>query len=250
VSSPTCSPVSVADVLHPLGPLPAVVYWRRRLLVLGCAVGVLGGGGWLGVAVATGSPDDDRAVTVAAGEGPLPAPALDQVVPSLAAVQLPTTAPTAEPDDPAEPVGEPQAEQEQVEVSPADGGPCSNDMIAVEVRPTPASAPVGSKPTFDLVVTNVSPVSCVRALDKGLQEILMVDASGARVWGSNDCFPEATTDPRTLQAGESVTFPVLWGGLSSTPGCTTERVPPPPGSYSLRGRLDTATSPDAAFTLT
>ena len=47
----------------------------------------------------------------------------------------------------------------------------------------------GSKPTFELVVRNVSAVPCVRDLDKELQEILLLDADGARVWGSNDCFP-------------------------------------------------------------
>ena len=43
-------------MLHPVGPLPTAVYWRRRLLVLVGTLGVLGGGGWLGVAVATGDP--------------------------------------------------------------------------------------------------------------------------------------------------------------------------------------------------
>ncbi|WP_249522988.1 MucR family transcriptional regulator [Modestobacter marinus] len=233
-------------MLPPVGPLPAVVYWRRRLLVLGCAVGVLGGGGWLGAAAATGSPEEDAVVSAPDG-GSAPAPALDQVVPSLVAVQLPSPPPTAVP---AEDPEEQDPEQPPAESLPVDGGPCSNDMIGVEVRPTPASSPVGSKPTFDLVVTNVSPVSCVRSLDKGLQEIVMVDGSGTRVWGSNDCFPEETTDPRTLQPGESVVFPVVWGGLSSTPGSTAERTPPAPGDYRLRGRLDTATSPDATFTLT
>jgi hypothetical protein len=123
-------------------------------------------------------------------------------------------------------------------------------MIAVEVRADPPSTPVGSKPTFDLVVTNVSPVPCVRSLDKGLQEIVLADAAGNRVWGSNDCFPEANSDPRTLQPGESVVFPVLWSGLGSTPGCAGERVRPPAGPYLLRGRLDTKTSADAPFTLT
>jgi hypothetical protein len=70
------------------------------------------------------------------------------------------------------------------------------------------------------------------------------------VWGSNDCFPEASSDVRTLQPGEAATFPVLWSGLSSAPGCTAERSVPGAGGYLLRGRLDTRTSPDAAFTLT
>jgi hypothetical protein len=229
-------------VLHPVGPLPAAVYWRRRFLVLAGTLGVLGGGGWLGVAaVSSGSSPDT--VAVAADAAPAPAPALDQVAPSLAAVQVPTPAPT--PSSAA-----PTTEAPPTAPGPVSGGPCADDMIGVEVRPDPASTPVGSKPTFDLVVTNVSPVACVRTLDKGLQEIVLLDAGGNRVWGSNDCFPEASSDVRTLQPGEAVEFPVLWSGLGSAPGCAGERSAPGPGSYVLRGRLDTKTSPDATLTLT
>ncbi|WP_299955969.1 MucR family transcriptional regulator [uncultured Modestobacter sp.] len=233
-------------MLHPVGPLPASVYWRRRLLALGCALGVLGGGGWVAVAAATAGDESPADVVVESGAAAAPVPGLEQVVPALAAVQVPTIPPTTAPEPPA---ADPPAE---VAAPPAQvaGGPCGDEMIAVEVRPDPASAPVGSKPTFDLVVTNTSSVSCVRDLDKALQEIVLLDAAANRVWGSNDCFPEATTDQRTLQPGESAAFPVLWGGLTSSPGCAGERVAPPPGDYVLRGRLDTDTSSDAAFTLT
>ena len=226
-------------MLHPVGPLPAAVYWRRRLLLLGLVLAVLGGGGWLAVA-AFGS--DAGADQVAAAGGDVARPSLEQVVPSLAAVDVPTIAATPEPAPeseapPAAPAG------------PAPGGPCGDDMIAVEVRvPAPAVA-AGSKPSLDLVVTNVSAVPCVRALDKGLQEIVLLDRAGNRVWGSNDCFPEASSDTRTLAPGEAAVFPVVWGGLTSAPGCTAPRVTPPPGDYLLRGRLDTKTSGDTALRL-
>ncbi|WP_222192467.1 MucR family transcriptional regulator [Modestobacter italicus] len=233
-------------MLHPVGPLPASVYWRRRLLALGCALGVLGGGGWVAVAAATGDAETSTDAAGEPGAEPTPIPGLEQVVPALAAVQVPTIPPTTAPEPTApEPSAEVPAPPAQVA-----GGPCGDDMIAVEVRPDPASAPVGSKPTFDLVVTNTSPVPCVRDLDKALQEIVLLDAASNRVWGSNDCFPETTTDQRTLQPGEAAAFPVLWGGLTSSPGCAGDRVPPPPGDYVLRARLDTKTSADAAFTLT
>jgi hypothetical protein len=229
-------------VLHPVGPLPTAVYWRRRLLALVGTLGVLGGGGWLGVAVATGEPAQSD--TVAAG-APASTPALEQVVPSLAAVQVPTPTParttTPVAPVPSAPVPEP---------GPVAGGPCSDDMIVVEVRPETASAPAGGKPTFDLVVTNISPVACVRVLDKGVQEIVLLDGTGTRVWGSNDCFPETSADQRTLQPGEAAVFPVLWSGLSSAPGCTAPRVTPGVGDYVLRGRLDTKASADASFSLT
>jgi hypothetical protein len=227
-------------VLHPVGPLPSAVYWRRRLLVLVGTVGVLGGGGWLAGAAATGEGPQPGTVATAPTEAVAP-PALEQVVPSLAAVRVPTPAP---------PASAPPASGAPGSAGPVAGGPCSDDMIAVGVRPQTPSAPVGGKPTFDLVVANVSPVACVRVLDKALQEIVLLDGAGNRIWGSNDCFPETGSDTRTLQPGESAVFPVLWSGLSSAPGCTAQRVTPAPGSYLLRGRLDTKPSGDTPFTLT
>jgi hypothetical protein len=230
-------------VLHPVGPLSAAVYWRRRLLVLALLVAVLGGGGWLAVAAVTGSGGG----TAAADSGPSEAastasatpPALERVVPSLASVQTPTPPPTTTTPPPAEPAAPP---------APTAGGPCSDDMIALEVR-TPGSSPVGGKPTFELVVANVSTVPCVRVLDAGLQEVVLVDSAGTRQWGSNDCFPEASTDTRTLAPGETVAFPLVWGGLGSEPTCTAVRNPLAPGQYVVRGRLDTKISPDAIFTI-
>jgi len=234
-------------VLHPVGPLPAAVYWRRRLLALGCAVGVVGGGGWLGAAVVSGGPDDALTVAAPSGDAARTPPGLEQVVPSLAAVQVPTAAPSPAPS--ASPATS-EAPAASVPAGPTAGGPCSDDMIEVQVRPEPASAAVGSKPTFELVVTNVSPVACVRTVDAPLQEIILIDEAGDRVWGSNDCFPETAVGERTLQPGETVVFPVPWGGLTSEPGCAAARTNPPAGTYVLRGRLDTEVSPDATFTLT
>ncbi len=228
-------------MLHPVGPLPAAVYWRRRLLVLALLLAVLGGGGWLVVAALSGAGGGTATTTAAAtteASAATEPPALEQVVPSLASVRTPTPAP----EPPAEPA------PEAAPASPTPGGPCGDDAIELEVR-TPGSAPVGGKPTFELVVTNVSPVPCVRVLDERLQEVVLLDAAGNRVWGSNDCFPGDGTDTRTLAPGESVTSPLVWGGLTSEPSCTAPRTTPEPGQYAVRGRLDTKTSPDAPFTI-
>jgi hypothetical protein len=230
---------TVPGVLHPVGPLPAAVYWRRRLLVLALLLAVLGGGGWLVAALTGGDGGTATSAAAATTDAADPSdepPALEQVVPSLASVQTPTPAP------------EPAAEPEPAPASPTPGGPCSDDAIGLEVR-APGSTPVGGKPTFELVVTNASSVPCVRVLDAGLQEVLLLDAAGNRVWGSSDCFPETNSDTRTLAPGESVAFPLTWGGLTSEPSCTAERTTPAPGQYVLRGRLDTKTSADTAITL-
>jgi hypothetical protein len=168
-------------------------------------------------------------------------PQLELVVPSMVRVATPTP-----PELPAEADADPALAA--APAGPAPGDPCTDDMIAVEVR-TPPTVASGSKPTFELLVSNVSAVPCLRALDKGLQELVLVDPAGNRLWGSNDCFPEASSDARTLAPGETVVFPIVWGGLSSEPTCTAARSPLPPGSYLLRGRLDTEVSADAPLTI-
>jgi hypothetical protein len=225
-------------VLRPVGPLPAGVYWRRRLVVLVVLLAILGGAGWLGWTLWTGRAGGSSGVGAAATRS-TEIPALERVVPSLASIRTPT---------PPSSTLAAEASSESTPGGPGPGSVCTDDMLGLVVR-APASAPVGSKPTFELVVTNTSDVPCVRALDKGLQELVLLDSAGTRLWGSNDCFPETSDDTRTLAAGEAVSFPVIWGGLTSAPGCTGERVPPAPGNYVLRGRLDTKTSPDTEFQL-
>jgi hypothetical protein len=227
-------------VWHPVGALPARVYWRRRLLVLALVLAVLGGGAWLAVGLLTRDGGGGTAAAAESGS-PVRAPALDRVVPSLARVATPTPAevPLA-----AEGAGDPAP----APVGPVAGGPCTDEMIDLTVR-APATVAVGSKPTFELVVSNVSAVPCTRTLDKGQQEIVLLDGAGTRVWGSNDCFPEASSDLRTLAPGETLAFPLVWGGLTSEPGCAAPRATPSPGAYALRGRLESKVSVDVPFAL-
>jgi hypothetical protein len=224
-------------VLHPVGPLPAAVYWRRRLVLLLVLLVVLGGGGWLGVTLLSGSGD-----TAAAADSTPPAvgtPALDRVVPSLAGVQTPTPPPSTT----APPAEAPAAPAQEA------GAPCGDDVIALEVR-TPGTVPSGTGPVFELVVTNTAAVPCTRVLDAQLQEMVLLDGAGARLWGSNDCQPGSSSDTRTLAPGEQVVFPLTWSGLTSEPTCSAARVPVAPGTYVVRARLDTKTSPDAPLQIT
>ncbi|MGZ4641516.1 MAG: MucR family transcriptional regulator [Blastococcus sp.] len=224
-------------MLHPVGNLPTAVYWRRRLVVLVVLLALLGGAAYLGYYLVSRNGSGATA-TAAATTRPSGTPALEQVVPSMRSLRTPSALPTTK----AVPAPAPTS------AAPTPGGPCTDAMLSVTVR-APASAAVGSKPTFTLVVTNTAAVPCVRALDKGLQELVLVDSSGHRVWGSNDCFPESSSDTRTLAPHATVTFPVIWGGLTSEPTCTAARVRPKPGAYALHGRLATKASANVPFRL-
>jgi hypothetical protein len=231
-------------VWHPVGELPAAVYWRRRLVVLVVLLGVFAGVSWLIVALVSGrigSPSSGASAGTSA-EPALPTPALERVVPSFTALRTPTPPPRTS-------LRPTAVARVPHTAAPAPGGPCTDEMLGLAVR-APAAVAVGSKPTFELVVRNTSRVPCVRSLDKALQEIVLIDRRGTRLWGSNDCFPSAGPDTRTLNPGAAVSFPLIWGGLTSEPTCKAPRVPPPAGAYLLRGRLDTKTSPDTPITLT
>lgn len=222
-------------MLHPVGKLPATVYWRRRLVLLGVLLVVLGGGGWGGYLLMTRTASAASSSTTATR--PSGTPALERVVPPFSALLTPSPMAAAIPSvAPRPPAG------------PKPGGPCSDAMIRVAVH-APASVPVGSKPTFVLVVTNTAAVPCTRALDKGLQEMVLFDAQGHRTWGSNDCFPEASSDRRLLAPHQAVSFPIVWGGLTSTPGCKAARVRPHLGAYVLRARIAGKASPNTPLRL-
>ncbi|MCW2700547.1 MAG: uncharacterized protein JWQ45_2082 [Blastococcus sp.] len=226
---------------HPVGELPAAVYWRRRLVVTAVLLGVLAGFSWVGVTLLSGRFSSDASDTSVgtSGKAAVPAPALERVVPSLTALRTPTP---PLPAPVAKSVPAPTA------AAPVAGGPCADGILGLVVR-APAAIDVGSRPTFQLVVQNTSGVPCVRPLHRALQEIVLLDGRGTRLWGSNDCLSGAGPDTRTLLPGVAVSFPLLWDGLTSEPTCSAARVPPAAGAYLLRGRLDTKRTPDLQIVL-
>jgi hypothetical protein len=233
---------SVREVLHPVGRLPARVYWRRRLLVLAVLLALLAGAGWVVIRLVDPPGEGSTAAGAASSSGSVPTPALELVVPSLASVPSPDTAPRTPP-------AEARRTAATRSVGPSPGGPCADGMIALTMR-APTQVPAGSSPALQIVVQNVSEVACVRRLDGALQEIELFAAGGDRVWGSNDCRPEPSDRRVTLAPRDGVTLEIVWSGRTSEPGCASERTVPKAGDYVLRGRLDTKMTPDRRIRLT
>ena len=126
--------------------------------------------------------------------------------------------------------------------------PCTNAMLATGAEIDPPVHRVGSQPVLRLVVTNVSGQPCVRDLDAARQEIVVWSGDGAtRLWSSNDCLNDPTTDLRTLVPGRPVAFALTWGERTTTPGCAQPRTVVPAGSYRLMVRLDDLISPPTPF---
>ena len=228
-------------MLHPVGSLPASVYWRRRAVAIAAALGVLlmvwvalphgdgGGGGRQDTAALVGSPSPigggaDLAGRDAAGGRPRPG----------RQHRRGRRRPGHTDDQPGRPPPPPK--------------PCTDRALSLRVVPERPAYQVGAKPVFDLVVRNVSAASCVRDLGARLQEVLLY-AGARRLWSSNDCYPEGERNVRVLRPAESATFSVEWSGLSSRPSCAGTRVRVGTGTYAAVARLGTLVSPRARLDL-
>lgn len=237
---------TVVRVLHPVGPLPASVYWRRRAVAFAGVVGVLlvfwailpggGGAGGRDTAAAVGSPSPSATASVDP-DGLTASPATDD--PGRAA------------DDDGPATGgstttpAPTSRQPAPKPAPA---PCTDAELRLAVSPAQPAYLVGQAPVLRLQVRNVATVSCTRDLGAALQEVVLYRGS-TRLWSSNDCYPEGQRDHELMRPGVLHTFSVTWSGLSSRPKCFGDRTRVGAGSYALVGRLGSLVSPRAPLTL-
>jgi hypothetical protein len=273
-------------VLQPNGPLPAAVYWRRRVLAAAVLIAVIAALIWLVAAVA-GHDDAQRAARLA-GAGAGAGDVMWRVPQAAGDSASPTAASLATSPDPSQPPGgaAPYRFPAALAADSAGGAPrsyrpgdgalgapaprgrvnatnppglrpplgpppaCPDQVTAVAAQPERPEYEAGARPVFRFVVTNTGRLACTRDLDPGLQELLVFAADGAtRVWSSNDCYPGGGVDVRLLRPGETVAASLTWSGRSSHPGCAGQRVPVPAGDYVVVARLGQLTSPPTRFHL-
>lgn len=247
-------------VLHPVGPLPATVYWRRRVGVIVVTVLALALVVWLLVSLTAGSAPDPTAQRSALGESRSASSTTSASATTAPTTALPTapgtttTAPATTPAPTAAPSAAATAPAPAaVAPAPAAAAPpvCPDTAIRLTAQVAAPSYPVGQQPVFRILVTNTSPVACTRDLDAGLQQVLVYSADHAtRLWSSNDCFPGKSVDVPTMNPGEVKTYSVKWSGTSSEPTCQAVRTPLPASAYTAVVRLGGLTSQPVPFTLT
>ena len=213
-------------LLHPRGPLPAEVYWRRRAITF-LVVVVL-----LALLMRSCGGDGDGDATLNAGGSQSPSAAAAPTTPSVAASSAaarPSPSPSPSP-------------------SRVEGAPCRDADLAVTATANAKDYAGGVRPRLTLVVTNQGPVSCSRDLGAALRELRVVSGTD-RVWSSDDCAPGGDPQVVVLPAGGSRSFPVTWSRTRSRPGCPGGREPAAAGTYRVIGRLGTIERPGDVFTL-
>jgi len=200
-------------VLHPVGPLPASTYWRRRAVLLGVLVLVL-----LLVRSALGGDGGDPAAA--------PGGATPTATRKATATRAPSATPTRRPGT----------------------GTCSDRALRLTTRTDVRSYPAGTTPKITVTVTNTSGTTCRRDLGGRALEVLVY--SGAdRIWSNDDCSPDTAASVQTLRAGATLETSVSWSRARSAPGCPSGRPQAQPGTYVVRARLGTLEAERAVFSL-
>ncbi|HEV2888981.1 MAG TPA: hypothetical protein VGX28_01250 [Frankiaceae bacterium] len=209
-------------LLHPRGPLPPSVYWRRRLVTFGAVLVVLalllracGGGG---------------------GGSVTPAP-------STSPTGGATGATGPRPTGPSGPTGHATTPAAQV-------GPCPDTAIVVSARADAQTYPASRRPILTISIANKGAVPCTRDVGQAAREI-RVTSGNARIWSSDDCSPGGGSQVVTLLPGAApLTFSVTWSRRRSAPDCPAGAELAEPGTYRVTGRFGEVLSTGDTFSLT
>jgi len=189
----------------PVGPLPARVYWRRRL-VLGLAL----------VAVIV--------VIVLI----IVKPGSSSQSPAVAETPAPTTAPVSSAPPAAQPAAEPQ--------------PCRSEQVAVEAVTDASDYAPGTQPQLSLTVTNRGTAPCTINAGTGAQ-VFTVTSGTDVYWTSTDCQTAPSDQQVVLEPGVTVnsSSPITWDRTRSAPETcegAREEVPAGGASYYLTTSVD------------
>mgnify|MGYP000053044124 FL=1 len=199
----------MSTIRKPVGPQPAAVYWRRRIIVLLGLVAVIAVVVLIIVrpGASQGAQPDETGTPVATTATDAPATA------------LPT---------------------EEVAV---DGDPCAPEHIVVEPVTDATTYAAGELPELTVTLTNTGPNVCV--LNAGTAAQVFTITSGNEVyWTSTDCQVDPIDAEVSLTPGEplSSAAPIVWNRTRSDPDTCDDdsREPVPAGgaSYHLSVSVD------------
>jgi hypothetical protein len=207
------------------GPLPARVYWVRRLMVLGIAlllvVGIakmLGGSG----GAAAGGAGADRARTVA-----------DTSTTQASSGATPEVGPSSGPAGPA--IGAPTHHRRGHAASPVTrvampSGPCQASDVAVS--PSVPKPIAGRDITLVLDVSSISTPACTWQLSPSSLALKITSGSDL-IWTTAECARQIPTQDLVLRQAAPVRVRLTWNAERSEPGCPARTQWAMPGTYHL-----------------
>ncbi|MFJ1793774.1 hypothetical protein [Kitasatospora griseola] len=259
---------------QPVGPLPASIYWRRRVVVLAVLAVALLLVGWL----AFGTGGDGKQKKAADTTNPLPAPA-QSITPGAspsgsaitsrpgggsgsgsgggAAGDLNVTGGTGGGSGggsgsgnggsgsnggsggsgggrAATPGPSPAVNTPEVMALPV----CATSQLSLELAPAQNSFAAKDKPRLALTVRNSSGSGCRVNLSHENSALTITSSTNERIWSSADCVPERVDAWAQIAGNSGVTETFGWDRSRSKPQCATaDPTPAQPGNYLVQADL-------------
>lgn len=218
------------------GPLPARVYWTRRILVLGVAVGLV-------VAMV-------QLVSLAVGGAPRQPDQVAQVAGDTEASETPAA-------DATEPAGEPKgdrkkqrdkkSERDPGPVLAAPEGPCTDRDIAV--TPSARKTVAGSPITFVLELRTIQTPACTWEVSP--QSLTVKITSGNDdIWFSTQCPRAIPREDVVIRSNVSTEVEVTWSAKRSDEDCSRLTDWAMPGWYHIEAAALAGEPSDLQFQLT
>lgn len=210
----------MSHVTRPRGPLPARVYWTRRLLVMALAFGLvfgiahlLGSGGSGGPAARPVGADASTAASSTGSTAP-------SASPQAAATAGATAGATGQAAKAAAPTPTPLA---------TPSGPCvGSDVVATPSVKGHAYA--GGPVVFTMTLTTQTSPACT--WDVSARSLAVKVTSGSdRIWSSQDCVGAVPKQVVVVRKDHPVTVAVGWNGQRSDADCTRTTAWAEPGFY-------------------
>ncbi len=213
------------SVTRPRGPLPARVYWVRRVMVLAVVFGLV-----FGISRLLGGSDgpEGPAATPAAAVGSASTSPSPTATDTATAGAQPVTGPTAAPT----PAKKKKKKNGQVRVPlAAPTGPCRDR----DVRVVPAmrdNAYAGGDVRLTLELSTFESPACNWEVSADSLAVRLTSGSD-RIWTSQQC-PNAVPDTAVvLRKRRPVLVDVTWSGRRSDAGCSRNTLWAEPGWYHL-----------------
>ena len=197
----------MSGVVHPVGPKPPTVYWRRRavfavlvLLTLYLFGRVIfGGNSSTGAPVA--APSKSAVKTASASSKPT-----ISASPSVSAT----------PEDIVDPITQQSASPVATKTQPP--GTCGDSEVSVKVSIKKKVVKVGAGLDINMSVKNISKHACKRDVGSGANEVTVISGP-ALVWSTDHCGTGTESNYVDLIPGETWSVHVLWNGKLSAPNC-------------------------------
>lgn len=228
------------------GPLPARVYWVRRLMVLGMAtLLVVGIARLLGGSSDGSSGDTARNVadTSATTTGPTDAGSISGDVATGGAA---TYGPSGAASDSGK---HHRKSTSQAPVTPAvmPSGPCAAGDVAI--TPSVPKPIAGRDISLVLDVSSLNTPACTWKLS-GKTIALKITSGNDLIWTTDDCARAVPTQDLVLRQSQPTRVKLTWDARRSEPGCPVRTEWALPGTYHLHVAALAGRPQDVTFLLT